>query len=80
MGHAVGWPSPAGGAGRLAGALAGHLDELGGVVRTRAPVTAIRSERGRVTGVTVAGSEPVGADLVIADVTPHALLDLASNT
>ena len=26
MGHAVGWPSPEGGADRLAGALAGHLD------------------------------------------------------
>ena len=25
MGHAVGWPSPEGGAGRLAAALAGHL-------------------------------------------------------
>jgi len=77
MGHAVGWPSPEGGAARLAGALAGHLRELGGVIRTRAPVTAIRAERGRVTGVTVAGSEPVRAELVIADVTPHALLDLA---
>ena len=77
MGHAVGWPSPEGGAARLAGALAGHLRELGGVIRTRAPVTAIRAERGRVTGVTVAGSESVRAELVIADVTPHALLDLA---
>jgi phytoene dehydrogenase-like protein len=77
MGHAVGWPSPEGGAARLAGALAGHLRELGGVIRTRAPVTAIRAERGRVTGVTVAGSEPVRAELVIADVTPHGLLDLA---
>ena len=79
MGHAVGWPSPEGGAGRLAGALAGHLRALGGVIRTRAPVTAIRAERGRVAGVTVAGSEPVRAELVIADVTPHALLDLAGD-
>ena len=39
MGHAVGWPSPEGGAGRLAAALAGHLEALGGVVRTGAPVT-----------------------------------------
>ena len=49
------------------------------MIRTRAPVTAIRAERGRVAGVTVAGSEPVRAELVIADVTPHALLDLAGD-
>ena len=30
MGHAVGWPSPEGGAARLADALAGHLAALGG--------------------------------------------------
>ena len=30
MGHAVGWPSPQGGAGRLAEALTGHLASLGG--------------------------------------------------
>jgi len=34
MGHAVGWPFPRGGAGRLAAALAAELRALGGVVRT----------------------------------------------
>ena len=38
MGHAVGWPSPEGGAAALAAALAGHLRALGGHARTRAPV------------------------------------------
>ena len=79
MGHAVGWPSPEGGAGRLAAALAGHLEALGGVVRTGAPVTAIRVEHGRVAGAVVAGSELVPADAIVADVTPRSLLLLAGD-
>ena len=74
MGHAVGWPSPEGGAERLAAALTGHLEELGGRVRTGAPVTRVIVERGRVTGVEVAGEERVPARLVVADLTPHGLL------
>jgi phytoene dehydrogenase-like protein len=77
MGHAVGWPSPEGGAERLSGALVGHLEALGGKLRTGATVTAVRVERGRVAGVEIAGAGPVAGALVIADVTPHALLDLA---
>ena len=38
MGHAVGWPFPRGGAHRLAEALVARLSDLGGVVRTSAPV------------------------------------------
>lgn len=34
LGHAVGWPLPRGGAGAIADALAGHLLELGGEIRT----------------------------------------------
>ena len=37
LGHAVGWPSPAGGAERLIEAMVGYLGALGGVVRTGAP-------------------------------------------
>jgi len=55
LGHAVGWPSPEGGSGRLAGALTGYLRELGGTVRTEAPVTRVVVERGRVAGVEIAG-------------------------
>ncbi|MET0816608.1 MAG: NAD(P)/FAD-dependent oxidoreductase [Solirubrobacteraceae bacterium] len=79
MGHAVGWPSPEGGAERLAAALTGHLQELGGRIRTGAPVTRAIVERGRVTGVEVAGEERVPARLVIADVTPHGLLRLTGD-
>jgi phytoene dehydrogenase-like protein len=66
MGHAVGWPSPAGGAERLTEALVGHLRELGGQVRTQASVVAIESAHGRVTGVQIAagasGSDDGGAE------------------
>jgi phytoene dehydrogenase-like protein len=77
MGHAVGWPSPEGGAAGLADALAGHLRALGGRTRTLAPVTRIAAERGRVVGVELEDGERLSSALVIADVRPHALLALA---
>ena len=79
MGHTVGWPSPEGGAGRLADALASHLAELGGRVRTGAPVTRVVAEGNRVTGVELAGGERVPAGLVVADTSPSALLGLAGH-
>jgi phytoene dehydrogenase-like protein len=79
MGHAVGWPSPRGGAGYLAGALVGYLESLGGEVRTGARVESVTSAGGRVTGVTIAGGEWVGTDLVIADVMPDALARLGGD-
>ncbi|MFZ0380116.1 MAG: NAD(P)/FAD-dependent oxidoreductase [Solirubrobacteraceae bacterium] len=77
MGHAVGWPSPEGGAQRLTDALVAHLDELGGEIRTSASVERVQASRGRVTGVEIASGERLEADTVIADVMPHALLALA---
>ena len=77
LGHAYGWPSPKGGAGRLAGALAGVLAELGGAVRCGQPVVRVVVERGRAAGVELEGGERVSARIVIADVTPHGLLRLA---
>ncbi len=77
LGHAVGWPSPRGGAQALTDALVGYLIELGGRVRTRALVTGVEAAHGRVTGVRLAGGERVAADTVIADVMPHALRHLA---
>jgi phytoene dehydrogenase-like protein len=74
LGHAVGWPSPEGGAGRLTDALVGYLSTLGGRVRTGARVTRVTVERGRVTGVEVEGGYRVPASLVVADVMPAALL------
>jgi phytoene dehydrogenase-like protein len=77
MGHAVGWPSPAGGAERLTDALVGYLRELGGEVRTQAAVDAIESAHGRVTGVRVAAGERFPAEVVVASVMPNALVTLA---
>jgi phytoene dehydrogenase-like protein len=79
LGHAVGWPSPRGGAGRLADALVGYLTVLGGEIRTGARVARVLSSDGRVTGVEVEGGERVAAPIVVADVMPHALVRLASD-
>jgi phytoene dehydrogenase-like protein len=79
MGHAVGWPSPEGGAGRLAGALTSYLESLGGRIRTGAPVTRVHVERGRATAVEVAGAERLPARIVVADVTPAGLLRIAGD-
>ena len=79
MGHAVGWPSPAGGAERLTDALTGHLRELGGELRTETAVEAIESERGRVGGVRTTHGERLPADVVIASVMPHALAAMAGD-
>jgi phytoene dehydrogenase-like protein len=79
MGHAVGWPSPEGGAGRLAQALVGHLESLGGRVRTGARVERIAVERGRAAGVELAGGERVSGPLIVADVSPAALLRLTGD-
>ena len=77
MGHAVGWPSPAGGAERLTDALVGYLRERGGEVRTGVLVDAVEAAHGRVAGVRVAGGDRIAADVVVADVMPHALAKLA---
>ncbi len=79
LGHAVGWPSPRGGAGRLADALVAHLEQLGGEVRTGARVERIMGSGGRVTGVGIAGGEELRAELVVADVLPGALVDMAGD-
>jgi phytoene dehydrogenase-like protein len=77
LGHGVGWPSPEGGAGRLAAALVGYLESLGGAVRTGAEVVEIFAARGRVRGVGLANGERLPGDIVIADVMPGALARLA---
>jgi phytoene dehydrogenase-like protein len=77
LGHGAGWPSPEGGAGRLADALVSYLRELGGEVRTGARVTGIRVERNRVVGVEIYGGEPLGSPVVVADLMPAALASLA---
>jgi phytoene dehydrogenase-like protein len=80
LGHGAGWPSPEGGAGRLADALVSLLSELGGAVRTAATVTRLAVERGRVVGVELAGGERLAAPVVVADVMPGALAALAGES
>lgn len=79
LGHAVGWPSPRGGAGRITDALVAHLTHLGGTVRTGARVERILSRAGRVTGVGVAGGSEHPAAAVVAAVMPDALVALAGD-
>jgi phytoene dehydrogenase-like protein len=79
LGHGVGWPSPEGGAGRLADALVSYLQELGGTVRTGATVTKFAVERRRAVGVELAGGERLAAPVVLADVMPGALATLAGD-
>jgi phytoene dehydrogenase-like protein len=79
LGHAVGWPSPEGGAGRLASALEGVLREYGGDARTGTPVVEVLAERGRVAGVRTAGGDIVKARIVICDTSPRGLLALAQD-
>lgn len=64
-GHAVGWPVARGGSGAITRALVGHLRSLGGTVRVDAPVTRI--------------DDVDDAAIVLADVTPRQLLDLAGH-
>ncbi|NBC18859.1 MAG: FAD-dependent oxidoreductase [Bacteroidetes bacterium] len=63
MGHAVGWPSPAGGAQAISDALASYLRSLGGTIETGRRVQSL--------------DEVQGARAVLLDVTPHQLLRLA---
>ncbi|MCW3015861.1 MAG: NAD(P)/FAD-dependent oxidoreductase [Solirubrobacterales bacterium] len=79
LGHAVGWPSPAGGAGRLTDALTGYLSALGGTIRTGARVIGIEAPGRRVAGVRLGDGERVTAPMVIADVMPHALDAMAGD-
>jgi phytoene dehydrogenase-like protein len=77
LGHAVGWPSPRGGAQSLTNALVGYLQSLGGQVRTATRAEAVISRQGRVAGVHTADGQQLRADVVVADTTPQTVLALA---
>jgi phytoene dehydrogenase-like protein len=65
LGHRVGWPFPRGSSSRIAEALVAELGELGGAVEADSPVTSL---------------EELGAPrLVLCDIGPHALADLAGD-
>lgn len=76
LGHAVGWPSPKGGASTLTDSLVGYLQELGGEVRLATPVERVVARDGRTVGVVTAGGDRLRTPLVVATCTPHGLLDL----
>lgn len=80
MGHAVGWPSPAGGADGLSGALVGYLAALGGHAQAGACVERVLVAGDRVIGVGLVSGEAVRAPIVIGDVGPHGLLKLAGSS
>jgi phytoene dehydrogenase-like protein len=77
LGHAVGWPSPRGGAQALTDALVAHLRALGGELVCDAQVERIESSAGRVSGVVLVDGSRLQADVVLADVMPQALLAMA---
>ncbi len=56
---------PAGGSGRLAGALVEAIEARGGRVRLRTPVERVRVEGGRVCGVRLASGETLSAPAVV---------------
>src|SRR6202030_1233887 len=61
--HAVGWPLPRGGAQSITNALCGHLESLGGTVKTSARIAKL--------------SDLPGYDATLCDVTPHQLARMA---
>ncbi|MFA9446572.1 phytoene desaturase family protein [Egicoccus sp. AB-alg6-2] len=79
LGHAVGWPSPRGGAQRLADALAGYFEHLGGELRVSSRVQRVVTAGGRTAGVELADGERLRANVVVADVLPAGLMALAGD-
>jgi phytoene dehydrogenase-like protein len=76
LGHAVGWPFPRGGAGRLTDSLVGRLRAHGGEVRCAARVASVETERGRVAGVRLAGGERVPVDAAVCTASPGVLVGM----
>jgi phytoene dehydrogenase-like protein len=79
LGHAVGWPSPRGGAGALTAALVDHLASLGGQLRVSTRVERIATTRGRLAGVIAAAGTRFRTPIVVADTSPHQLLRLVGD-
>jgi phytoene dehydrogenase-like protein len=65
LAHGVGWPAAVGGSQAIPGALASHLRELGGEIRTGCEVRSLADVR--------------GARAVLLDVTPRQLLAIAGD-
>jgi phytoene dehydrogenase-like protein len=68
LGQTVGFPAPAGGAGRLAAALARRFGDRGGEIACGAEVIGIDVEHGRATGVRTSTERVRSRRAIIADV------------
>jgi len=79
LGHAVGWPSPEGGAGQITAALAGCLREHGGETRCNARAERVHVQGRHVSAVALEGGETIHTRTVIATTTPHGLLRIAGH-
>jgi phytoene dehydrogenase-like protein len=76
-GQAGAWGFPRGGMGGVTTALAAAARSFGAEIRTATPVARINTRGGRVTGVTLASSEEIGAGTVITTAHPKiSFLDL----
>lgn len=76
LAHAVGWPFPRGGAGRLTAALEARVRALGGELRCDSPVQAIELSGRRVSAVRLRGGERVPVDQVVCTLSPRPMLQL----
>lgn len=65
LGHVAGWPVPKGGSQRIANALASYFASLGGRVIANTPVRSL--------------AELSDADLILCDITPRQLLEIAAD-
>ncbi|MGE5133852.1 MAG: phytoene desaturase family protein [Gemmatimonadota bacterium] len=70
-GQAAAWGFPRGGMGGVTRALAAAARSFGAVVRTGAEVAEIRTEAGRVAGVTLASGEEIDAPVVVTTAHPQ---------
>lgn len=77
LGHAVGWPSPVGGAAGVADALVSYLRSLGGDVLCSAPVARVLHDGRGVSGVQLADGGTIASRLVVGAVMPQALERMA---
>jgi hypothetical protein len=76
LAHAVGWPFPRGGAGRLTDALAARLRQQGGELRCGAAVDEIEVRARRVAAVRLRDAERVETEGVICTASPALLAEM----
>lgn len=73
LGQQVGYPVPAGGAGRLTDALVSRFTGSGGELTCDTPVARVELRHGRAVGVRLTDGQVITADAVLADVPAPAL-------